>query len=60
MRHHGEVARVEVAPDELLCAFDAREAIGRDLQACGYAFVALDVFGYRTGSMNQMLREEDR
>ncbi len=60
VRHHGEVARVEVAPDELLRAFDAREAIGRDLQACGYAFVALDVFGYRTGSMNQMLREEDR
>ena len=60
VRHHGEVARVDVAPDELLCAFDAREAIGRDQQASGYAFVALDVFGYRTGSMNQMLREEDR
>ncbi len=60
VRHHGELARVEVAQEELERAFAAREAIGRDLQACGYAFVALDVFGYRTGSMNQMLSEEER
>ena len=36
-------------------AFELREQLGRDLQACGYTFVALDVFGYRSGSMNQML-----
>jgi uncharacterized protein len=60
VRHHGELARVEVAQEELERAFAAREAIGRDVQACGYAFVALDVFGYRTGSMNQMLSEEER
>lgn len=55
VRHHGRVARVEVAPGELARAFELREQLGRDLQACGYTFVALDVFGYRSGSMNQLL-----
>ena len=58
VRHHDRLARVEVAPEELDRAFAGREAIGRALQACGYTFVALDVFGYRSGAMNQMLTEE--
>ena len=41
-------------------AFAMREVLGRDLQACGYTFVALDVFGYRSGAMNQMLQEDNR
>ena len=60
VRHHDKLARIEVAPDELERAFAMRDKIGRDLQACGYTFVALDVFGYRTGAMNQMLQEDNR
>lgn len=60
VRHHDRLARVEVAPDELERAFEMREALGRDLQACGYTFVALDVFGYRSGAMNAMLPREPR
>ena len=60
VRHHERLARVEVGQDELERAFAMREVLGRDLQACGYTFVALDVFGYRTGAMNQMLRQENR
>ncbi|HEU4420416.1 MAG TPA: TIGR00268 family protein, partial [Planctomycetota bacterium] len=55
VRHHDTVARVEVAPGELARAFEQRETIGRGLQAAGYAFVALDVFGYRSGAMNDLL-----
>ncbi|MAD34027.1 MAG: TIGR00268 family protein [Planctomycetes bacterium] len=58
VRHHGRLARVEVAPAELERAFAMREALGRDLQACGYTFVALDVFGYRSGGMNAMLSSD--
>jgi uncharacterized protein len=60
VRHHDQLARVEFAPGELERAFAMRDVIGRDLQACGYTFVALDVFGYRTGAMNQMLQEDQR
>ncbi|MGC6487018.1 MAG: ATP-dependent sacrificial sulfur transferase LarE [Planctomycetota bacterium] len=60
VRHHDRLARVEVAPDELERAFAHREQIGRDLQACGYTFVSLDVFGYRSGAMNLLLEADDR
>jgi uncharacterized protein len=58
VRHHGPVARVEVGPDEMARAFELREAIGRGLQAAGYVFVALDVFGYRHGALNALLGQE--
>lgn len=59
VRHHDRLARVEVAADELERAFAMREPLGRSLQDCGYTFVALDVFGYRSGAMNEMLTEEE-
>ncbi len=55
VRHHGDVARLEVGQDELPRAFALREELGRGLLAAGYRFVALDVFGYRTGAFNDML-----
>jgi uncharacterized protein len=57
VRHHQDLARVEVGVDELERAFALREAIGRGLVAAGYAFVALDVFGYRAGALNDLLRK---
>jgi uncharacterized protein len=56
VRHHGDVARIEIGPDELPHAFVVREAIGERVRAAGYTFVALDVFGYRHGAMNEGLR----
>jgi uncharacterized protein len=55
VRHHDDVARLEVAVDELPRAFELREELGRGLLSCGYRFVAIDVFGYRTGAFNGML-----
>ncbi|MBL8725767.1 MAG: ATP-dependent sacrificial sulfur transferase LarE [Planctomycetes bacterium] len=55
VRHHGDVARLEIAPDELERAFALREQLGRELRSTGYVFVALDVFGYRSGSLNELL-----
>ena len=56
VRHHGTVARIEVAPEEMPRFHDARFAaqIARDLKKLGYTYVALDLEGYRTGSMNEM------
>ncbi len=53
VRHHGDVARVEIEREELERAFALREEISRSLHAAGFAFVALDVDGFRTGSMNE-------
>jgi uncharacterized protein len=55
VRHHGDVARIELAPEEMPHAMAHREALTSAVQAAGYAFVALDLAGYRSGSMNKVL-----
>jgi uncharacterized protein len=53
VRHHGEVARVEVDPEEVERLFEQREAVVAGLKEAGYKFVALDLEGYSTGSLNR-------
>ena len=57
VRHHEEVARLEIAADELPRALDLREALQAEVQACGYRFVALDLGGFRSGALNEGLIE---
>lgn len=55
VRHHEALARVEVPPAQLGWAFEQREALVAGLKACGYTWVALDLEGYRMGSLNAAL-----
>ncbi len=57
VRHHGEMARVEVARNELSAALDLERAtaISTALHRLGFRYVALDLDGYRTGSLNEVL-----
>ena len=55
VRHHGEIARLEVGPDELERAFAEREEIAAELSAAGFLYVTLDLAGYRSGSLNAAL-----
>jgi len=57
VRHHDELARVEIGRDELTRALDPEmtAAIVRELKAAGYRYVTLDPQGYRTGSLNEGL-----
>ena len=58
VRHHDDVARLELGADEMAHALDpaVREALVRDLKAIGYRYVALDLQGYRVGSLNEGVR----
>jgi pyridinium-3,5-biscarboxylic acid mononucleotide sulfurtransferase len=58
VRLHDQLARVEIAPEELPRAFSAavRAAIASRLKAAGFTFVALDLDGYRQGSLNESLK----
>jgi uncharacterized protein len=58
VRHHDDMARVEVARDEMARALDPEigAAIVDALKALGYQYVTLDLQGYRTGSLNERLR----
>jgi uncharacterized protein len=53
VRHHGDVARLEVEPGQLERALELRDEISRRVHAAGFTYVALDVDGFRTGSMNE-------
>jgi uncharacterized protein len=61
VRHHGEVARIEIAREEMSSAFVAgmAERIAREVKRAGFRFVALDLEGYRSGSMNVLLTVDD-
>ena len=57
VRHHGEIARIEVPPADLPRFFaDGRnERVTRGLKALGFRYVTLDLMGYRSGSLNEGL-----
>jgi uncharacterized protein len=57
VRNHGGVARIELAPDEMARAVepDTARKIHDRLKEIGFKYVALDLIGYRTGSMNESL-----
>jgi uncharacterized protein len=56
VRHHDDVARVEVEPDEMERALALRERVVAGVREAGYTFVALDLEGYATGSLNRTWR----
>lgn len=57
VRHHGEIARIEVSPEERVKFFDIEvmNNIGNKFKQIGFTYVTLDILGYRTGSMNEVL-----
>jgi pyridinium-3,5-biscarboxylic acid mononucleotide sulfurtransferase len=54
VRYHGSVARIEVANNEIDTVIDNRETIADALRNYGFLYIALDLQGYRTGSMNSL------
>ena len=56
VRHHGEVARLEILREEFELAVQHHEALQREMQALGYRFVAMDLGGFRSGSLNEGLK----
>jgi uncharacterized protein len=58
LRHHEHLARVEIAPDELARALtpEMAQAIVDAVKPLGFRWVSLDLEGYRTGSLNEVLQ----
>ena len=62
VRHHEEIARIEVSPGERAKFFnlEVMDKIGERFRKIGYTYVTLDILGYRTGSMNEVLSPEEK
>ncbi len=61
VRHHGDMARIEVLPEEMhkIVSEAARNTIVDRLAGLGFKYCTLDLRGYRSGSMNELLAEEE-
>jgi uncharacterized protein len=59
VRHHGEMARIEIAREEMPKALSVElfDQLSREFKKIGFRFVAIDVDGYRTGALNEVLTQ---
>ncbi len=62
VRVHGNIARIEVAPEDIekLAAKELRELTYEKFKGLGFGYVTMDLGGYRMGSMNEILQEEEK
>ncbi|HYH83991.1 MAG TPA: ATP-dependent sacrificial sulfur transferase LarE [Pyrinomonadaceae bacterium] len=62
VRHHGELVRLEIAPAELDKALrrEVVDELARRFRELGFRYVTLDLHGYRTGAMNEVLKAVNR
>ncbi|KYO67977.1 ATP-dependent sacrificial sulfur transferase LarE [Thermovenabulum gondwanense] len=62
VRNHADLARIEVLPEEIERFFERslREKVVAEFKKLGFVYVSLDLTGYRTGSMNEGLKEEEK
>lgn len=57
VRHHGDIARIEVPATELSRLIEKKELILTELKKLNYLYITIDLEGYRSGSMNQTLKK---
>jgi uncharacterized protein len=55
VRHHGSVARIEVEPEKIKHLIDLHEPVSNYFKSLGFHYTAVDLTGYRQGSLNEVL-----
>ena len=57
VRHHDTIARIEVEPVDFPVLIEHRQQVVTSLKALGYAYVSLDLAGFRSGSLNEAMKK---
>jgi pyridinium-3,5-biscarboxylic acid mononucleotide sulfurtransferase len=52
VRHHGDIARIELLPEDQARALELREEITAAVKGCGYKFVTIDLAGFKSGALH--------
>ena len=60
IRSHENLARIEFIPAEMNKAWNIKEKLTEICQRSGFNYATIDLKGYRTGSMNEMLSDYDK
>ena len=55
VRHHGDIARIEVPREAFELVLSSRETIHQALKEIGFSYITLDIKGFRSGSMNEVI-----
>jgi pyridinium-3,5-biscarboxylic acid mononucleotide sulfurtransferase len=55
VRHHDQIARIEVEAEDFMRLIELRDHVMGALKALGYTYVTMDLAGFRSGSMNEVL-----
>jgi len=56
VRHHGDTARIEVPPQDFEAILKHQERVCQKFHALGFAYVSLDLDGFKSGSLNAALK----
>jgi len=60
VRHHGQVARIEVHDEDIPKIVSLGQKINEKLKSLGFKFVSVDLAGFKSGSLNEMLSQEEK
>ena len=62
VRHHGDIARIEAHPEDIcrVTTEPARSAVVEKLKSLGFKYITIDLQGFRSGSMNEQLSDEEK
>jgi uncharacterized protein len=55
VRDHAGIARIEIMPDEMSSFLEMRDAVSSEFKRLGFSYVTLDLMGFRSGSMDEVL-----
>jgi uncharacterized protein len=55
VRDHAGIARIEITPDEMARFLEMRESVASEYKKLGFNYVTLDIMGFRSGSMDEVL-----
>lgn len=55
VRDHRGIARIEIMPDEMMLLLEMRSQVALELKRLGFSYVTLDIMGFRSGSMDEIL-----
>ena len=56
VRDHDGIARIEIMPDEMPRLMEIRDEVAVELKKLGFSYVTLDILGFRSGSMDEVLK----
>lgn len=58
VRHHDKIARIEILPDEFTLIIPHAQEIDKKFRQIGFSYVTLDLRGYRSGSLDEVLPDD--